>query len=186
MKALSICEPWATLVAIEAKRYETRSWKTDHRGLVAIHASKTFSVEYQAIARSPRFAAALGRIATVRPQYAVTEATGEVRRQSPRAVTFSLGAIIALATIQDVERISNLRRVFGARLDDDELAFGNYQVGRYAWWIANVFRLPTPIRCRGALSLWTVPVDVEAKILDQVRDRSEAVLNLIRSRGLFR
>jgi activating signal cointegrator 1 len=41
MKAISICQPWATLIVIGAKRFETRSWKTDYRGILAIHASKT-------------------------------------------------------------------------------------------------------------------------------------------------
>ena len=41
MKAISICQPWATLIAIGAKRFATRSWKTDYRGLLAIHAGKT-------------------------------------------------------------------------------------------------------------------------------------------------
>src|SRR5580765_8422282 len=40
MKILSLHQPWASLVAIGAKRYETRSWKTDYRGPIAIHAAK--------------------------------------------------------------------------------------------------------------------------------------------------
>lgn len=34
MKALTVRQPWATLLAIEAKAVETRSWKTDYRGPV--------------------------------------------------------------------------------------------------------------------------------------------------------
>lgn len=45
MKALSLTQPWASLVAIGAKRIETRSWSTSYRGLVAIHASKRFPDE---------------------------------------------------------------------------------------------------------------------------------------------
>jgi len=39
MKALSLWQPWATLVAMEEKRIETRCWKTDYRGELAIHAT---------------------------------------------------------------------------------------------------------------------------------------------------
>ena len=39
MKAISLLQPWATLVSIGAKRVETRSWRTDYRGPIAIHAS---------------------------------------------------------------------------------------------------------------------------------------------------
>lgn len=35
MKALTLTQPWATLVAIQAKRIETRSWGTDYRGWIA-------------------------------------------------------------------------------------------------------------------------------------------------------
>ena len=40
MKALTLWQPWATLVAIGAKKIETRSWKTNYRGPLAIHAAK--------------------------------------------------------------------------------------------------------------------------------------------------
>ena len=41
MKAITLTQPWATLVAIGAKRIETRSWRTFYRGPLAIHAGKT-------------------------------------------------------------------------------------------------------------------------------------------------
>lgn len=41
MKALTLWQPWATLIAIGAKTIETRSWSTNHRGPLAIHAAKT-------------------------------------------------------------------------------------------------------------------------------------------------
>lgn len=40
MKAITLAQPWATLIAIGAKRVETRSWRTNYRGPLAIHASK--------------------------------------------------------------------------------------------------------------------------------------------------
>lgn len=41
MKALTLWQPWATLVALGLKRYETRGWTTLYRGPLAIHAAKT-------------------------------------------------------------------------------------------------------------------------------------------------
>lgn len=41
MKALSLWQPWATLIAIGAKQYETRGWSTPYRGPLIIHAAKT-------------------------------------------------------------------------------------------------------------------------------------------------
>ena len=43
MKTLSIKEPFATLIKDDVKIYETRSWKTNYRGEIYIHASKTMS-----------------------------------------------------------------------------------------------------------------------------------------------
>ena len=41
MKALTIKEPWATLIIEGYKEYEFRSWKTNYRGKVLIHAGKS-------------------------------------------------------------------------------------------------------------------------------------------------
>src|ERR671916_581061 len=39
MKAISLWQPWASLVIIGAKVWETRSWSTTYRGSLLIHAS---------------------------------------------------------------------------------------------------------------------------------------------------
>ncbi len=39
MKAITLWQPWASLVAIGAKTIETRSWATSYRGPLAIHAA---------------------------------------------------------------------------------------------------------------------------------------------------
>lgn len=38
MKALTIKEPWASLIINNYKTYEFRSWKTNYRGKILIHA----------------------------------------------------------------------------------------------------------------------------------------------------
>ena len=38
MKALTIKEPWASLIVQGFKKYEFRSWKTNYRGKILIHA----------------------------------------------------------------------------------------------------------------------------------------------------
>ena len=39
-KVLTIKEPWATLIINGYKKYEFRSWKTNYRGKILIHAGK--------------------------------------------------------------------------------------------------------------------------------------------------
>src|SRR6266478_115294 len=41
MKALSLWQPWASLIYDGRKTIETRSWEMRHRGPLAIHAAKT-------------------------------------------------------------------------------------------------------------------------------------------------
>lgn len=38
MKAITIYQPWASLIPLGAKKIETRSWATKYRGPIAIHA----------------------------------------------------------------------------------------------------------------------------------------------------
>ena len=38
MKVLTIKQPWATLIIEGYKKYEFRSWKTNYRGKILIHA----------------------------------------------------------------------------------------------------------------------------------------------------
>lgn len=41
MKVLTVKEPWASLIINGYKKYEFRSWKTNYRGKLLIHAGKT-------------------------------------------------------------------------------------------------------------------------------------------------
>lgn len=49
MKAITIKQPWATLIAKGYKEYEFRTWKTKYRGDVLIHAGK--NVDKKALKR---------------------------------------------------------------------------------------------------------------------------------------
>lgn len=42
MKCLSVQQPWADLLVRGIKPIENRSWTTNHKGLLGIHASKTY------------------------------------------------------------------------------------------------------------------------------------------------
>ena len=45
LKVLTLRQPWATLVAEGIKKYEFRSWKTNYRGKVLIHAGASIDKE---------------------------------------------------------------------------------------------------------------------------------------------
>jgi hypothetical protein len=132
MKTLSIMQPWATLIAIGAKHFETRSWNTRHRGLLAIHASKGF----------PRAAIEL---CSVEPFQAALRGAG-----FEKATDLPRGMIIATATLKTTHPTQNLR----LDLDERELAFGFYDDGRFAWELIDIERLASPVIMRGSLGLW--------------------------------
>ena len=41
MKAITVWQPWAQLLAEGKKHDETRSWRTNYRGEILIHAAKS-------------------------------------------------------------------------------------------------------------------------------------------------
>lgn len=80
MKALSLKQPWAELVASGRKTIETRTWTTKYRGPVLICAGKTWMVKASAdlLGRDPRpdelgVAVAVADIVDVRPMTAEDE-----------------------------------------------------------------------------------------------------------------
>lgn len=45
IKCLTLWQPWASAIAMGHKVIETRTWGTDYRGLLGIHAGKTWDRE---------------------------------------------------------------------------------------------------------------------------------------------
>ncbi|OPZ65919.1 MAG: ASCH domain protein [Firmicutes bacterium ADurb.Bin506] len=135
MKAITLWQPWATLIACGAKHYETRSWPTSYRGPIAIHAAtkpapKTFS--------------------TIIP-YETSKAMFE--HLMPLGIYFPAdlphGAIVATAEL--VNCVPTGRKP-GPGFQERQ--FGDWTPGRYAWELANVKMLPKPIPAKGAQGLW--------------------------------
>lgn len=149
MKALSLTQPWATLVTNGHKRIETRSWASSYRGPLAIHASKGLPGWVSDVVRAePQFAAALGNLFDPR---------GKVLGDLPR------GCVIAIAELVSVKFIpANAEgwdwtgpdgRQYSYQITDKERAFGDYEAGRYAWLLADIKPI-TLAPARGALGLW--------------------------------
>jgi len=155
MKALTLTQPWASLVAIGAKRIETRSWRTNFRGTIAIHAAKGFPSEAKRLCESVMVCRALGW--PTLPNPLTQEALDGSKR---RIAELPLGCVIATAFLNEVlptVAYGCLSGVFEDYPDldtDQERAFGNYDRGRYGWVLENVKRTIAPIPVKGALGLW--------------------------------
>ena len=144
MIALTLTQPWASLVSIGAKKVETRSWRTGYRGPLAIHAAKGWTADDRALLWEPDFRRAL-------------EPTGLVDYRVPH-LHLPLGAIVATAHLVSCVRTED------DTVEATELAFGNYSPGRWAWSLIRVHALPEPIPCKGALGLWAVPAEIAARV----------------------
>ena len=141
MKALTVIQPWATLIAIKAKTVETRSWRTDYRGDLAIHAAKGWKKENVRLAMmSEPFKTAL------------KDAGYPLFSLLPR------GCIVATATLVDCW-ITDGGIQWGNRNAFLETAFGDFSPGRYAWVLENIHPLPKSIPAKGALGLWGWPFE---------------------------
>ncbi|WP_200889613.1 DUF1643 domain-containing protein [Cohnella kolymensis] len=150
MKVITVIQPWATLIALGEKRYETRSWDTRHRGAIAIHASKKVDK----------------RIGMEEPFFSVLGRHGYTAHNLPTGVII---AKCRLAASMQVVRNGGDHAILdiGRRLIyGNELAFGDYTEGRFAWDLVNVEMLKEPIPAKGQLSLWnyrmpisTIPPD---------------------------
>lgn len=141
MKAISLLQPWASLVVLGYKKIETRSWNTKYRGEVLIHASlgkKKSAIELAQY--NPIFYNALQT---------------EVEFHGFDDLPF--GAIIGKVNITGTVLIQTL---FGQTivepedLSKTEEAFGEYKDGRFAWLLSDPvhFKKITPFK--GSLNIW--------------------------------
>lgn len=125
VKALSITEPYPTLIMLGDKRIETRPWKTNYRGTILIHASKT---------RNRKFLCNADLM--------------------DRAGALHFGSIVAVADLvgcdlMTAESVESMRC-----LNPREFSAGFYSPGRYEWILDNV-RPVEPVSVKGQLGLWT-------------------------------
>lgn len=145
LKAISLWQPWASLwAATDAKIHETRSWPTKHRGVLAIHASKTAAPwrDFDGLS-----------LATLKNLWPDLNA----------GLSLPSGAVIAVITLEECVPTESLKPT-GA-----DYLFGNWTPGRFAWRRGPVIhRLQAPVPCRGFQGIWNLDPAIEAAIHAQL------------------
>lgn len=134
MKVLTLTQPWATLVAIGAKKIETRSWSTNYRGPLAIHAAKGGYNDDLFLMK-------------IEPFYSTLVRAGITSR-----LQIPLGGILATC---ELTRIDTIKEGYWKYITLDERSFGDYTPGRFAWILDDIKMLDEPIAAKGALGLWS-------------------------------
>lgn len=142
MKVLSLTEPCATLIKEKKKFVETRSWKTDYRGELYIHASATsIPKDWK---EDTKFMSLVD------------------------GVPLNFSNIICKCNLVDCvymtkEYVENMKKD-----NHQEYICGKYEEGRYAWILENIIPLENPIKAKGQLNIWNYYNEFE--IMDLMKD----------------
>ena len=138
MKALSLWQPWASFMDLGYKTNETRSWATNYRGPLIIHAAKN--------------------ITAVKDADDILEEGGiDMSKRSVVAGTqWPRGVILCVVDLIDCVPTEKIRD----GLTQLERAMGDYSDGRFAWMTKHVRRIKPAIPYRGMQGLFTIPDEV--------------------------
>jgi len=135
MKALTLTQPWATLVILGVKGWETRSWRpvgVQPGDRIAIHAAKGWTREDIdfAFELASRNILPLARHA-------------EPDTDLPRGAVLGTVQFTGYRPTERMDGISAIER-----------ELGDYSPGRWAWGLVLPREFARPIPARGMLGLW--------------------------------
>lgn len=140
MKAISLWQPWASLMAFDRKKNETRGWATFFRGELAICAAK--------------------RIPSLTEFVSLGGPAGDYGLM--KEIT-PLGCVVCV-----VEMFACIPTEQCFRLTEEERANGDYSDGRFAWMTRDCRRLKKPVPVVGRQGLFNLPREVEAQVRGQL------------------
>lgn len=149
MKALTLWQPWASLVACGAKQYETRSWAPPLRAgeLLAIHAAAR-PVDLRDLDGMTLDAMSDALF----DEHGALPGLGLAELEDlPRGVVLAVARFVG---VQRTERLAGDDARQQDMVSEDEFLFGDYSPGRYGWKLEVLHRLETPIGARGGQKLW--------------------------------
>ncbi len=145
MKAISLWQPWASLVAAGVKTYETRSWVP------------SLSIKGQRIAICSAKTTKGFPLASARLEVLI------FRSYRCCLSTLPLGTVVATAVVAGWERTESVRARIATELD--EIAGGDYSDGRWAWKLTDVRPVRDTVPVRGAQGIFNLPADALAHLV---------------------
>lgn len=149
MRALSVRQPWAWAIC-HGKDVENRSRGTRHRGLLAIHASKT---------------------ATFREDIADPRIAHLIVAHGLDDPSAAQGAVIAVAEVTGCHHSDECMMPASLLPASGRTGCSPWAVrGQFHIELASVRPLPEPVPCKGALGLWRLPEDVEKAVRAQLSE----------------
>ena len=160
MKALSLWQPWASAIAVGAKRIETRHWSTKYRGPLAIHAAKR-----RVLGELRHYQCSWNWCGALKPLGLAMGNGFKLCDELP------FGAIVATCELVDCRPTDSFtqaelmtpRRPSGeisGSYDWNENQMGDFSPGRFGWVLEDIRALPEPIPYRGAQGLFNAEFEV--------------------------
>lgn len=134
IKAISLHQPWAHLIKIGVKKFETRSWGTNYRGNVLICSAKKKTRNQREIY-----------------QDLAHELTIDIEEYPWDLLDFGKG-IVLVNLIDCIQMTSH----FIDQQSEKEKLCGHWEVGRLAWQLETIEVLPNPIDIIGRQGLWNI------------------------------
>ncbi|WP_428657597.1 ASCH domain-containing protein [Runella sp.] len=147
MKAISLLQPWASLVVEGVKGYETRGFNTNHRGKILIHASLGQELKTKGMPK-------------IKTKEMVLNWPFNIFITDFSALPFGaiIGCVDLIETYKTEEVIEkNLLSEFCPAKDSIEYHLGDYSANRFAWKLENPIIFKHQIPIKGNLSIWNVP-----------------------------
>ena len=136
MRAITLHQPWASLIALGIKSVETRSWVTGYRGQLAIHAAKRPIKQSELDAIAYAYKCQLAICAANRPiERCKIKMISQLSSTWLDEIAYPLGCVVAVCDVADCIGITP--QLISQQLPA-ELVVGNWESGRYAWLLSNV------------------------------------------------
>lgn len=151
MKALTLHQPWASLVALRVKTIETRSWSTNYRGPLAIHAGKRRFSLSSPIADYIRDEIPRDTYDLLSERLVSHVHGGEQHfhhADCEMCDNYPLGQIVATCELSDVVATYPHMAVEWP----DQIHYGDFSPGRFAWILRRIE--PCSIPATGHQGLW--------------------------------
>jgi len=149
VSAITLHQPWASLIALGIKTVETRSWPGPARLVgrrIAVHAGKRLVRQ---------------------PDDAIDRELRACLGEDWRAF-IPTGAVVATVTLAGMARVEHIDRSSGHAVHDDGIEvgcvvgrgrtpidpWGDFSAGRWLWFLDGVATLPEPVPAVGHQGFW--------------------------------
>ncbi len=152
LSSFVLWQPWASLIPLGLKHYETRSWKTNYRGKLLICSAAASSGQHK--------------------EY--LKICSEI--ELPPWSDFPHGCAIAICDLVDCIEMTP---EFIEQQSKTEILCGDWQVGRYAWKLENIELITEPFAVKGKQGLFNISVDKQ--LTELVKPKTEVEVNVPKS-----